>query len=287
MWLTELADEYAIVTSAAPKTRALHVLAITQFSRTLIRHAEVVDLTEHNLVRHATRRIHQGRAAATVAGEQFKLLALWRFACRQGYLQKWPTVPSVKQPLRVPRAWTQSELATLFKSLDYAQPVGTLNGKLWWRALFLFLYDSGERISAALSVEWANVDLQGLTVYIPAEERKGGAADRLYHIHPETAAALNELPRERRPFWFPFCEGTLYHRLGRMLLAVGLPSDRRSKFHRIRRTTASHYEAAGGNATELLGHTSRKVTRTYLDPRIVRPPNAVDLLFRPEPPPEL
>lgn len=40
-------------------------------------------------------------------------------------------------------------------------------------------------------------------------------------------------------------------------------------------------EAAGGNATELLGHSSRKVTRqSYLDPRITGPPAAVDLLFR-------
>jgi integrase len=49
----------------------------------------------------------------------------------------------------------------------------------------------------------------------------------------------------------------------------------------MRRSVASHYEAAGGNATELLGHSSRSVTLAYLDPRIVPQQHAVDLLFRP------
>ena len=62
---------------------------------------------------------------------------------------------------------------------------------------------------------------------------------------------------------------------------AGLPDTREYKFHAIRKSTASHYEAAGGNATELLGHSSRKVTQGYLDPRIVRTKPAVELLFRP------
>lgn len=62
---------------------------------------------------------------------------------------------------------------------------------------------------------------------------------------------------------------------------TGLPDNRLYKFHAIRKSVASHYEAAGGNATELLGHTSRKITRAYLDPRIVRKKSAIDVLFRP------
>jgi hypothetical protein len=44
---------------------------------------------------------------------------------------------------------------------------------------------------------------------------------------------------------------------------------------------ASHAEAAGMNATELLHHSTRKVTLAYLDPRIVKRPQAADVLFRP------
>lgn len=132
-----------------------------------------------------------------------------------------------------------------------------------------------------MSLRWDGVDLDGLTVFLPAEVRKGGQVDRLYPIAEETAQLLRKLPREHRPFFWPYDNATLYGRLKRMLLKGGLPADRRSKFHRIRRSTASHYEAAGGNAMKLLGHSSPKVTATYLDPRIVKTASAVDLLFRP------
>jgi integrase len=156
-----------------------------------------------------------------------------------------------------------------------------VDGQLWWSALFSCLWDTGERIAAMMDLRWDGVDLEGLTVFLPAEVRKGGHTDRIYPIAEETAQLLHRLPREYRPFFWPYDNGTLYNRLTKMLMKGGLPADRRSKFHRIRRSTASHYEAAGGNATELLGHTSRTVTRGYLDPRIVKTASAVDLLFRP------
>jgi integrase len=281
MRLIALAAEYAQFTQPTPATQKLHGVAILSFSRTLLRPAEIEDLTEENLIRHNARRMREGRAPATIAGEQCKLLALWRFACRQGYLTRWPTMAPVKVPARVPRAWTQAELVKLFAALENAGPVGSLKGSLWWRALFLVLWDTGERISAALAIEWDWVDLEALTIYVPAEVRKGGHGDRLYPIAEDTAKAIAALPRQYRPFFHPFHAATLYNRLKRLMESAGLPSDRRSMFHRMRRSTASHYEAAGGNATELLGHTSRKVTRVYLDPRITKPENAVDRLFRP------
>lgn len=131
-----------------------------------------------------------------------------------------------------------------------------------------------------LALTWDGVDLDGLTVFLPAEVRKGGQVDRVYPIAEETAQLLRKLPREYRPFFWPYDIGTLYNRLNRMLLKGELPADRRSKFHRIRRSTASHYEAAGGNAMKLLGHSSPKVTQTYLDPRIVKTESPIDKLPR-------
>lgn len=47
-------------------------------------------------------------------------------------------------------------------------------------------------------------------------------------------------------------------------------------------SAASYFEAAGGSAQKLLGHSDSRVTkRHYLAPRIVKPPQASDLLFRP------
>lgn len=281
MRLLELFEDYKIRARSKPGTERLYRCAIRQFSLSLIRPAEMEDLTEDRVAQHVARRLAKGTAAGTIAGEQRKLYSLWRFACREGHLKIWPSSHPIRVPNRIPRAWTADELRRLFACAKFATDVGSVDGPLWWAALFSCLWDSGERITAMLSIRWDNVDLDGLTIYIPAEERKGETEDRVYPIAEETAQLLRRLPREYRPFFWPYDITTLYNRLKKMLVKGELPADRRSKFHRIRRSTASHYEAAGGNATELLGHTSRKVTRGYLDPRIVKTKSAVDLLFRP------
>ena len=51
-------------------------------------------------------------------------------------------------------------------------------------------------------------------------------------------------------------------------------------------TSPIKFRPPGGDATELLGHSSRAVTRLYLDPRLCGPPPAVELVFRPGVPPE-
>lgn len=70
----------------------------------------------------------------------------------------------------------------------------------------------------------------------------------------------------------------LWGRMGVICKRAGLSDNRRSKFHRIRKTTASYYQAAGGSAQALLDHSSPAVTRRYLDPRIVAPQSASELL---------
>ena len=59
------------------------------------------------------------------------------------------------------------------------------------------------------------------------------------------------------------------------------PATRRDKFHKIRRTVASYFKKAGGDATELLGHSGPEVTKAYIDKTIVGKVHASDLLFRP------
>jgi len=85
---------------------------------------------------------------------------------------------------------------------------------------------------------------------------------------------------ERRPlvgrgrtdaFEFPGCRATFYGHYTRLLKAAALPSGRKFKPQKIRRTFASFLELAGGDATEALGHSSRKVTKqSYLDQSIVK-----------------
>ena len=133
-----------------------------------------------------------------------------------------------------------------------------------------------------MSLDWQYVDLRQGWVNFKAETRKGSKQDNALPIAQDTVDALKKLKRtEGLVFHWPYSEGYIYRRVGRIMRRAGLPDTREFKFHAIRKSTASHYEAAGGNATELLGHSSRKVTESYLDPRICKPQPAVELLFRP------
>jgi integrase len=89
------------------------------------------------------------------------------------------------------------------------------------------------------------------------------------------------MPRHAKVFHWPYCEKYIWQKYSAVLKAAHLPSGRLDKFHRIRKSVASHFEAAGGNATLLLGHTTRSTTVTsYIDPRICAPEQAMDKLFR-------
>jgi len=133
-----------------------------------------------------------------------------------------------------------------------------------------------------MGLTWDRVDMRKGWVRFVAEDRKGAREDNVLPIADYTIAALKSIRRsEGLVFRWPYSATYIYNRLGKIMVRAGLPDSRLYKFHVFRKSVASHYEAAGGNATELLGHTSRKVTRSYLDPRIVKPVSAVDLLFRP------
>lgn len=133
----------------------------------------------------------------------------------------------------------------------------------------LVCYDSAERLSAVLSLRFADVH-DGL-VRFRAEGRKGHRRDVTRTISEVTAEAIAAIRNPLRDLVFPWSMAvtTLYYQMDRILIRAGLPTDRRSKFHRIRRTAASYYEAAGGDAQVLLDHSSPVLKRKhYLDPRI-------------------
>ena len=194
----------------------------------------------------------------------------------------WPTVTRIPEPVRIPVAWSREDLDRLFRAADTERLlISGVPSPSWWRTLHLVAWDTGERITALLGCCWSHLSGEWLT--IPAELRKGKRSDRAYRLAPQTLAALERIREPERPeIWpWPYHRSYLWIRYRIIRQRAGLPTDRRSAFHRIRRSVASHYEAAGGNATELLGHESRATTRAYLDPRIVETPQAVDLLFRP------
>lgn len=275
-----LRDYYAPCKGISDRTVRLYGFTLKSFGEWLgaedgsgYREPTTADLDQYKVARFLAWRLRE-REPATAAKDRAQIRALWAWAWSEALpgVARGPSVRPVIVPERVPEAWLDSEMRALVQSAG--QEVGKICGipaAGWWRALVLTCYDTAERISATMSLRYA--DVHGSVVIFRAEDRKGRRRDIARTISTDTAIAIDAIADPARELVFPcdVCESAVYHRLNRILKRAGLPTDRWSKFHRIRKTTASYYAAAGGDAQLLLDHSSPVVTRRYLDPRIVRP----------------
>lgn len=89
---------------------------------------------------------------------------------------------------------------------------------------------------------------------------------------------VSDMQEETQIFHWPYCYSYFWHRFNRIVKRAGLPTGRRGKWHKVRRTVATFYEAAGGKATVLLGRSSRKVTEAYPDTRYIKTPQPCELI---------
>jgi integrase len=271
--------------SRSRRTKDLYESTLRSFAKFLERLPTLDDLVDDVVAAYLSWYVALPRSPYSANKQRDNLLAIWRFAARKRYVDRYPDVQAETEPIRVPRAWTTDEIARLFLSI--AKEPGWIAGvpaSAWWRALHLVAWDCGERIHAIRSLLWEHVDLRSEWIYVPAEIRKGKREDRAYRIARDTRDALEaiRLPSRAEVFPWPWAsENYIYAKYRPILQRAGLPSDRKHMFHCLRKSVASHYEAAGGDATKLLGHSARRVTMAYLDPRIATPPQAVDKLFRP------
>jgi len=228
--------------------------------------------------------VSDGRSASTANSYIDRLLAQWRFYNRRGLISRWPEVRQLNVPERIPLAWLREEMARLWVACE-AQ-TGTISGVEaagWWLGIHCCIADSAERVGAILRLEWRDIDLDNRWITIRAESRKGKTRDRMHQLHVTTVAVLARIKVPTRKLVFPWegCSTGIWHQYESVLKAAGLPIDRRSKFHRMRRTVASYFAAAGGDPTKLLDHSDPRVTKAYLDLRIVQTPQASDLVWRP------
>lgn len=278
-----LVDYYQPLKGISDRTVAIYGFTLKAWSDFLGgRQPTLDDLEELGVARFLTHRTRT-REAATAAKDRCQIRALWEFAARRKLVGTWPQLPRIRVPERVPEAWLTEEMSGLLAAAA-AEPgrVGDIPAGLWWRAALMLGYETGERSKALRLLRWKHV--RGCVVTFKAETRKGKVRDIAREISVETADLLLSIKGHRGPDDFvlpwPYCETYLYNKLNAILKRAGLPTDRRSKFHRIRRTTASYYEAAGGSAQQLLDHSSPRTTKAYIDPRIVRTPSAPSLIPR-------
>jgi integrase len=272
-----LRDYYAPLKGICDRTIELYQFTIDAYGEVLGREPTIADLEELSVARFLAHRVRT-RAPATAAKDRSHLRALWEWAARRKICDTWPTIPLIRVPERVPEAWMTDEMERLLAAAAQEKTLyAGVPASLWWTALLLLAYDTGERATSLVSLRWENV--RGCHVLFRAEDRKGRRRDILREISVHTADALLAIKGDRDlVFPWPRHRSYLWKRLEIILERAGLPSGRKDKFHRIRRTTASFYEAAGGSAQWLLDHSDPATTRKYLDPRIVKGRAAPDVL---------
>lgn len=267
---------------AAPNTLRQYGLTFARFAEFLGRTPLVSDLSEDAICGFLTWR-RLSVAAPTANKDRSQLMALAGFCAKRGVIQL-PDVEAEREPERVPMAWLSGELDALWRSCSL-EP-GWLEGvpaSLWWKALHCVAWNSGERISALLSSRWDRIDLDRGWLVIVAEARKGKTRDKAFKLSDDTVAVLRAIQHPPRDLVFPwpYCSAYLWTKYNVILERAGLPTDRKSKFHRLRKSVASHGKKAGLDPTQLLDHSGPQVTKSYLDPRICDGLHAADVLFRP------
>lgn len=279
MMCRELLDDlYVPLKGVSERTQKLYHMTLTSFGRHLGAEPVVEEhLSEIPVARFLAHRLRT-RSAATARKDRSQLRALWEFAARRGLVSQFPQMRVINVPERIPEAWMIEEMERLLEACGRRR--GTVAGVPacdFWRAIVLTAYETGERVSAVLSLRWH--DVRGNLVTFRAEDRKGGRRDIVRGISPVVAEALEAI-RQPRDLVFEWdrCKANLWRHYGLILKSAGLPTDRKSKFHRLRKTCASWAAAAGLDPQRLLDHASPVTTRAYLDPRIVRQAQACDVL---------
>lgn len=235
--------------------------------------------------------IEHGRGEETANKNLRHVLALWRFLARKRIVEQFPSVDFLETKQRVPKAWLRFELSKVFDSAAKERGViAGVHAAYWWRCLLFTIWFTGERITAVLGMRWEDYDRQTGWIIARAEVRKGGRKDKAFPLPKELCELLEKLRQPGEPLIFSWhlkwsYWTSIYYHYNRILRRAGLPTDRNSKFHRIRKTMASYLHLAGGDATAALDHASGTTTKKwYLDPRICSDKTAADLLFDPSSP---
>lgn len=211
------------------------------------------------------------------------LMVLLRFAADedQAVIDKPPRWRKLREPKRVPLALTTEEFGkVLATARAWNLPS---NAADWWTALLLTCWETGLRYTALLSLRSIDVLFDSATLYCQAETQKDKEG-MCYELPPHVAEAIRKIHDPKRELLFP--RDVTIETVGKwfrdILNASNIyaPKGCGMRFHRLRKSKASYTHAAGGNAQQVMGHSSQAVTVRYLDPRICKPSNPV---FMPKP----
>lgn len=254
----------------SPQTKRLYLLTLARFGEHLGRMPSLDDLNDDTCAAFIQERFE--KVSQFAANKDRKnIAAIANYAAKKRHIEQWVMMPDVHVSWPEPTALRPEQVRDLLDACRRAAgKIGEVRASDWWRAFILIALTTGERTSAVLSIRKDWIDsLRWLR--IPATVRKGKKKAMSYLLPLVTMDALAPLRPMESPLllYRPFTDAAFYRRWGLLMQAAGLPSGRRWKPQILRRTFASYYKLAGGDATDALAHDSPKTTKqSYLDPTV-------------------
>ena len=193
MRLRDMLDsEYAPLRMLHPKALRQFQLTIDRFGEHLQREPVLTDLQPLTVQSFVAAR-RAVRSTATALKDRVHLVALWNYAAKRRLVAEFPTLPPLRAPKRIPRAYTVADVSALVSTaLALDGVVAGVPRGLWWASLIRSCWETGERCGAHWQLRWETVDMERLTITFPAEARKGGSRDLLRL--PRASPGLCQLP---------------------------------------------------------------------------------------------
>lgn len=263
----------------SPNTRRQYRYACEDFSEHLQRPAALADLDDDVLTIWTASMLDRKPPLSvyTVRERLGRILTLWTWLAKKGYLGKFPTIQRPEAPDPLPIAPREEELRRLFRSAQKER--GAIEGipaDQWWVSHLGFVWCTSERKSASLSVRVKWLDLDQRVCVIPAEYRKGRRKHGIYPLWPSLIPILRSViaacPNRELVWPWPYDEVTYYNHFRRIAVDAGWPDDRKHKTHALRVGHATHLKIAGGDPTAKLMHGDVATTiRHYIDSRLIPP----------------
>ena len=280
-----LVDIYTPLRALSKRSVVLYGHTVDRFSENLQREPTLADLNDVTVCKFLAWRLEtpiRGKQVrrTTVKKDRTHLCSLSGIAFRKGLIKEDLVLPPFRAAGRMPVAYTVEDLAAMVAAAKTTPgQVADLPAAWWWETLLRFLYETACRIGETLALEWQDVDFESNSVTLRADTRKGKTRDLVRQISPELCDLFKRQAVERGVIWpwdrRPNC---LWRKLRQLCKRAGVEP---RGFHSIRKTAASYYAQAGGNASDLLDHSDggKLFEQHYRDQRIANNgPAAVDML---------
>lgn len=234
-------------------------------------------------------QIASGLSPATANLRLRQLRAVWNHAARWQWTDQGKRWRIVKPPPPMEffeeaepdvDAWTLEENARIERQARALEGmVGTVPASVFWTAVALVFQKLGSRVNATMLAAREHYNPTDKTLLLVKKNQKQKQDQRIV-LPPRAAAAVEKLlsahdhplifgcwpydpplPRTGRRKWRVFTK----HFMRLLVVPAGLSLPKGVRLRQFRRTAATICEENGGNPTELLGHSSPKITERYKD----------------------